>query len=168
MNKKISMKIRSYSWLEMERLCNILADKISDAGFHPDLIVGIIRGGCFPALLLSHRFKTREMYTINVRTTLGDSVRSPRALPEVRSMSGLPSLSTKSVLLVDDVTNTGNTLLAAISSLERLNPGALKTACPVWDTVRTHDKSLGSCCLANYYVDEIEAWAAFPWEKYTE
>jgi uncharacterized protein len=163
MNHSLDEAVRTYSWNEMEHLCHALADKITASSFEPEVIIGIIRGGCFPALLLSHRFQIRELYTINVSTTVDDSVRAIRNVPIVHSISGLPSLSSRRVLLVDDVTNTGSTLRTAKHVIENLNPALLKIACPVWDTVAGSAQAQ-SMCIADFVVDEIHAWAKFPWE----
>lgn len=163
MENPSSLAIRSYTWSEMEDACNELANQIL-ASSSPEIIIGIVRGGCFPALMLSHRFHIRELYTINVTTTVDDAVRASKSLPVVHSVSGLPSLLARSVLLVDDVTNSGATLITAKRAIERLNPGALQIACPIWDTV-SDSGEMQSTCVADYYVDKIQAWAKFPWEQ---
>jgi hypothetical protein len=164
MSDSPEIAVRAYDWGEMESLCHALADQIIALSYHPDVIIGIIRGGCFPALLLSHRFQTRELYTINVATTVDDSVRAAKSDPVIRSVSGLPPLSSKNVLLVDDVTNSGSTLVIAKRAVENLSPGKLKIACPIWDTVSDSPQTQ-SVCMADFFVDKIHAWAKFPWEQ---
>src|SRR5688572_1873387 len=140
MSNSISTTIRSYSWSEMDQLCNKLADEIIASGFQPEIIIGITRGGCFPALILSHRFQIRDLYTINVTTTINDAVRASKIKPMVHSVSGLSLISAKSVLLVDDVTNSGATLKTAKSAIGLLNPHVLRVACPIWDIISDSGK----------------------------
>jgi hypoxanthine phosphoribosyltransferase len=163
MNNSINEAVRAYTWDEMDNLCHKLADQIIASSFHPEIIVGIVRGGCFPSLLLSHRFHTRELYTINITTTVDDSVRAPKSTPVIHSVSGLPSLYSKRVLLVDDVTNSGATLMIAKRAIEDLIPGILKIACPIWDTISDSEQEQ-NICMADFFVDKIYAWAKFPWE----
>ena len=71
----------------------------------------------------------------------------------------------KNLLIVDDVTNTGDTIKTAHDYLKQFRPKDIKIAVLVWDTVSEVDNQDFSSTIANYYATKIDAWAVFPWEK---
>ena len=152
--------VRGYSWEDMEALCTRAAAAIHQSAFTADAIVAILRGGAFPGLLLSHLLGVREMYAFPVVTTVDDTVRAERLPPYVILDAPLP-VSGKRVLLVDDVTNTGETLRAARAALRRSQPAAVLILSLVWDTAEVTDDL---ACEADLYIDKVDAWAHFPWE----
>ena len=154
--------VRSYTWTEMQGLCEGAAKAIHDNGFRPTVIVPILRGGCFPGLVLSHALAVRRLCPLRVATTLSDDIRAERMPPRVDIDTDLP-ITSQDVLLVDDVTNTGATLRAAKGALQRASPRSMLTVALVWDTVGTTQAD--ARCEADIFVDKIAAWAQFPWEK---
>jgi len=48
------MHKRTISWAEYQGLVGKLARDILISGWKPDYIIGITRGGCLPAVMLSH------------------------------------------------------------------------------------------------------------------
>lgn len=152
--------VRRYSWEEMEALCERAAAKIRDRGYGGDTIVAILRGGAFPGLLLSHLLRIRRFYAFSVVTTIDNAVRANRVPPQVDLEVPLP-ISGRHVLLVDDVTNTGETLRAARAVLMKAQPASIIVVSIVWDTAGSNDHA----CEADLYVDKIDAWAQFPWEQ---
>ncbi|MCX6768843.1 MAG: phosphoribosyltransferase, partial [Candidatus Micrarchaeota archaeon] len=104
------MKLLSISWADNAKLCEGLAASISSSGFRPDMIVGISRGGLVPARILSDILGVRELFTIRVSfyTGVGKTATAPKIVqPLVGRLEG------KKVLLVDDVSDTGKSLMVA-------------------------------------------------------
>ena len=156
-------EVRAYTWQEMHELCKALAAQMQAIQLVNPVIVGIARGGFFPALVLAHELGCRDLFTMSVRTTATEDIRSKRSDPKIYGLNDLPVVD-KNVLLVDDVTNTGTTLQLARERLQDLGPKEIITICPVWDTVNElSDKPLTKCA-ADYFIDTVHAWARFPWE----
>ncbi len=81
-----------------------------------DLVIGVATGGSVPAALLAYKLQT-PLYTLHLNYRAEDN--SPqRPEPELLSLSELPVLRGKRVLLVDDVCVTGKTLEAGRRYLE--------------------------------------------------
>lgn len=158
----INPAIKCYTWDDMHHLCNGIAKQLEGSGLQVDAIVGILRGGAFPALLLSHRLRVPRMYTLRVRTTETEEPRAARRRPIVEGARGLPNFEDQAILLVDDVTNTGTTLRAARDSLAELKPRLVVSATLVWDTAG--DGGAVDTCAADFFEDKISSWACFPWE----
>ena len=158
--------IREYTWREMIELTISLAGMVEAAGVRPTIVVPVLRGGSFPALVLSHVLEVRTMYAVRGSITLSDEPRALRRVPIIEGGNSLPDLSRDHVLLVDDVTNTGDTLTAARAAIEMsANPKALSTACVIWDTVAPNGSDRISTCAADFYADRTHAWVSFPWER---
>jgi len=86
-----------------------------------DLIVAIGRGGIIPARLISLRLKLPfNVLHINYRNSENKIIRSAPVL-----LGGVPDIKNKTVLLVDDVSRSGETLKAARQLLK--DARAIKT-----------------------------------------
>jgi hypoxanthine phosphoribosyltransferase len=85
------------------------------------------------------------------------------ATPDGRAQIKYPfkiNLSNRNILVVDDITDTGESMIVSVNYVKTLNPAEIKTA-----TLR-HIK--GAKFIPDYYGDEINwRWVIFPW-NYTE
>lgn len=159
-------RVRRYTWDDVIGLASSLSRAIRESQFSPTVIVAVLRGGAFPALLLSHLLDVRRMYAVRAITTVDESPRGERFTPHVEGALGIPPLNDEVVLLVDDVTNTGSTLDAARSAIvSTCSPRELFTAAMLWDTVSPASALLAlEICAADFYAADIHAWVGFPWE----
>jgi uncharacterized protein len=161
--------LRNYSWDDVIRFSAQLAAMVGALRIQPTVVVAVLRGGAFPALLLSHKLGIRRMYALRVSTTLTDVPHAARMQPTVEGIEGLPDLSAEHVLVVDDVTNTGATLTNTVRRIqEACSPGSVITGTLVWDTVPPSGSIALRKCAANLWVESVHAWAAFPWEYATD
>ncbi|NPA60845.1 MAG: phosphoribosyltransferase [Epsilonproteobacteria bacterium] len=108
------MKKIYYSYRQLQNDLKILIQKM-DKPF--DTIVPIARGGLTIAHLLGEYYNIRKVYSIN---TIGyDDIKK---LDRVE-ISNIPNLkNTKSALIVDDIVDSGDTLIAVIDILKDRYP----------------------------------------------
>lgn len=151
-------KVVTLGWADIDHLCRKLAEQIRKSGFVPDIVVGIQRGGCVPAVFLAHLLEVPEFCAFGIRTTASNAVRASRETPRVTGAAVLSAVSNKQVLIVDDVTNTGTTLRVAKEEVRGLNPVRCRAAVIVWDG----DSSAG--CEADFFARYTPGWVTFPWE----
>lgn len=163
MTKDIQPAVAQFSWLDTDRMTRALVAKISADQYEPDIIVGILRGGCIPAVHLAHLLNVRSFYALHLQTTVSDEVRADRQYPRVVSHTSLDYLRGKRILLVDDVTNTGLTLSVAKEFLEKHAPTSIRSCVLVWDTVPPPSMDAVSNIEADYYIETVHAWVIFPW-----
>ena len=109
------IKKQFYSWEELIKDCLILARKLKSKKF--DFIVAISRGGLMPATLLAYLLKVKKVNTISYSHYLADGVTGKLKLV----LPAHTDVKDSRVLLVDDKTDTGETLLSAKKFLERRN-----------------------------------------------
>lgn len=132
------------NWDEFDREVRKLAALICD--FKPDVVVGIARGGVVPAVIISKVLGVRDMYVLKMRRE-----------GEKRTIMAetVPDLSGKNVLLVEDMIETGKSLIVA-SEYTNAKGAHTKTACLY--TMPTSE------IRPDYSLKEIPEPIRFPWE----
>jgi len=118
-------KCEIISWNYARELSEIVAGKIKNSGFKPDIIIAIIRGGMVPAMNLSDLLGIKDIFTLKVEHWGITATRSGKAELKVPLHA---SIEGKRVLLVDDLTDTGESIKVSLDHLKELNPAEIKTA----------------------------------------
>jgi len=141
------------TWEDVERLSEELAQKIIESGFEPDVVVAISRGGFDPARILCDQLGIRRLASVQVEFYSGiqDTAEKPRIVYPLNA-----DVRGKRVLLVDDVSDTGDSLMLAKEHVLAGSPGELKVATlhiKPWTSLRP-----------DYHASETEAWIVYPWE----
>jgi len=132
-----------------------LARTIADDGYRPDLILGIARGGLFVAGSIGYALEVKNTYLINVEyyTGVDERLPVPVALPPVPE---LVDLAEASVLIADDVADTGHTL-AFVHEFCRGKVEQLRTAVLYQKPFSTID--------CEYVWRRTDRWIEFPWSS---
>jgi hypoxanthine phosphoribosyltransferase len=86
-----------------------LAQQVADDGYEPDIVLAIARGGLLIAGALGYALSIKNLYTMNVEyyTGVEERLEVPMILPPTPE---LVDLEQASVLIADDVADTGHTL----------------------------------------------------------
>jgi hypoxanthine phosphoribosyltransferase len=110
------------SWERFESLTRELATRIAPWG--PELILGIARGGLFPATLLSYALR-RELYPIRLTRRFEDLVvrRTPTWLVKPPA-----KVRGRRVLIVDELADSGQTLQSAAEVVREMGAADVRTA----------------------------------------
>ncbi|MEN8176625.1 MAG: phosphoribosyltransferase, partial [Pseudomonadota bacterium] len=113
------------SWNRFYRLCGVLYHRIDASGFRPDLIIAIARGGYPVARVLADYFDIMDLVSLKV-----EHYRGPEKMPAAVVRYPLAAdVSGRQVLVVDDVSDTGESFAAALRHIGgRGRPAALRTA----------------------------------------
>ncbi len=133
----------------------------------PDVVVGLLRGGMVPAVLLAHALRLRDVRAIDVTHTASESVNAAKTLrPTVRNPRSLGNLRGLDVLVVDDVVGKGDTIAMATDLVRSARASRVRTAvCAVnelnWFATKDHDPSE----VLNYIAVRCRGWVIFPWER---
>lgn len=142
------------SWEDFAVLARELALRIKQSRFRPDLVIAIGRGGYVPARVvcdfLLHEMLTSfkvEHWGMAAEEKPSVNVRFPLAV----------DITDKTVLVIDDVTDTGKTMGVAISYLRGLHPREIRTAV-------LHHK-VSSSFRPDYFAREEKEWRwiIYPW-----
>jgi hypothetical protein len=147
------MQYLVFSWADIYNLTLQLSERIVKSGYKPDIIVGIARGGWIPARILTDVLYARTLENIRIEYYFDVGVKGKE--PQItQPITG--TLEKKSILLVDEVADSGETLIHAIKHVKELGAREVRTAV-------LHIKP--TCKLEiDYWMHEVDAWTVYPWE----
>lgn len=156
MKKKILKEIifESPDCREIERMCYRLARKIKRSRYKFDVIVGVGRGGWVPARYLADYLgNILALAHMKVEHYVGIAKTTKARITEGVSTS----VKGKRVLLVDDVPDTGDSLILAKGYLKKRGARDVRVAC-------LHYKPW-SVLKPEYYVKSTKSWVIYPWMR---
>jgi len=144
----------SPSWDQIYDMLIELAKRVKDSGFRPDLIIGVCRGGWAPARIMSDLLENANTASIRIEFYLAPGV---TARKPVISQGIMVPVKGANVLVVDDVSDTGESLKVAVEHLDVCGAKAIKTA-----TLYYKPQSIFK---PDFFIVQTEQWIIFPWER---
>ena len=151
----MQFKAKLVSWNEIETWCDSIREKVS-LSFKPDAIVGISRGGLVPGRILSDMMWIKDLQS--VKTEHWGLTATVDGKASIKNRSVL-FLEKKRVLLVDDITDTGESMTLAKEYISEFSPIEVRTAALL------HINR--SKFVPDFYAEEIDnsnwTWFIFPW-----
>src|ERR1700738_3423741 len=148
------MNKQHLTWTQIEDLAIRLADRLPTTY---DVMLVITRGGMVPASTISERLNLRNILVAAVMFYTGQERTLDR--PIFLQFPADPLLNGRRVLIVDDVWDSGRTIMTARES------GPSAGGYP--QTAVLHYKPARSTYFdvrPDYYVDETDAWIVYPWD----
>ncbi len=143
-------KARKISWQEYSRYCQLLAKRAQEE-FNPQIVVGIARGGVIVGATISSILKL-DFFPIKFSRRVNEQVvrkRPKLVVPPTADLSG------KKIFLVDDWSDTGQTIKMAVREIKKLKPAEIKSAVLVRKGEFQPD----------YYAIFSRQQVIFPWEE---
>ncbi|MGD2070349.1 MAG: phosphoribosyltransferase family protein [Gemmatimonadota bacterium] len=139
------------SWEMFGELCRALALRVARE-YDPDLVVGIARAGVIPGAVVASILRL-DFYSMKITRRKGDTV--VRERPEVLSAAPV-QVADRRVLLVDEITSSGDTLRLGLAACRDAGPRELRTAtCFVRPGGYKPD----------YFALETDQTIIFPWDR---
>ena len=143
------MKKLYYGCEEFRKDCKKLADELKE--FNPEVIVAIARGGLSLAQYLGELLDIREVYSINSIGYEGEKKL------EIVKVYNTPLIEQgRRVLVVDDIADSGETLVEVIKNLKEKNP-----TCTFKTATIFYKKS--SVFQPDFKLREAMEWIEFFW-----
>ena len=139
------------SWEMFGELCRALALRVA-RDYDPDLIVGIARAGVFPGAVVASVLR-KDFYSLTISRREGGEL--VRERPAVLSAAPL-QCQRKKILLVDEITSSGDTLRMALAAIRDRNPAEVQTATSFART---------SGYQPDYVALQTDATIIFPWDR---
>jgi hypoxanthine phosphoribosyltransferase len=150
-------RCRQATWADLDAWTGTLAAKVRAAGRTPEVVIGITRGGWVPARLVADHLGVKRLLGLQT-AHWGVTATKDGHASVTEPLSG--SVEGATVLLVDDITDTGESLsLAAEHVRVEGRPARLETATCL---------HIGhSTFRPTYFAEEVPAdgwvWVVFPW-----
>lgn len=142
------------TWTQIEDLAIRLADRLPNTY---DVMLVITRGGMVPACIVSERLNLRNILVAAVMFYTGQERTLDK--PIFLQFPADPLLTNHRVLIVDDVWDSGKTIMAVRERV--IDAGGLP------ETAVLHYKPTHNAYQENrpdYFVDETDAWIVYPWD----
>jgi hypoxanthine phosphoribosyltransferase len=142
------------TWNRCHALARKLARLVRESGYRPDIIVAIGRGGYMPGRILSDFLDVMDLTSFKI-----EHYRAAQKDRKARVRYPLTAdLTGRRVLLVDDVSDSGDTFRVALEHLRGCGPAA---------EVRTavlHHKTV-SAYAPDYFAQKVVKWRwlIYPW-----
>ncbi len=141
------------TWNQIYDTLLFQAKKIKSQNYKPNIIIGISRGGLIPARILTDLLETAEFNHIQIEfyTDLNQTQTEPTLKQTITTQ-----ITGKTVLLVDDIADTGKSLKLAKLLLQQLSPREIKIA--------TLFQKPHSITTPDFYEKQTTSWVVFPWD----
>ena len=131
-----------------------LAKQIKSSGYKTDVIVGVSRGGWPPARIMSDLLENSRVANMRVEFYKDIGVRSKK--PQI-TQPVTAEVTGRRVLVVDDVSDTGESLKVVANHLKRKKTREVKV-CTIY--MKPH-----SVFRPDFYATTTRKWIIFPWER---
>jgi uncharacterized protein len=154
------------NWRTFMMLVTGMATDVARDGM-PDVLVGVLRGGMVPTVILAQALGLRSVRAVQVTHTAADGVDAAKThAPVVVRPETLGDLTGMDVLVVDDVAGSGDTMTTTAALVRRAGAGRVRTLACVcnqnnWCRTRTEQPDE----LLTYVGSVVSGWMIFPWEK---
>ena len=152
------MKVEIITWNKAYRLGKKLARKIKSSGYKPDIVIAIGRGGYVPARVVCDFLSIMNLTSIGVRHWGAAEKKEKAKITAPLNMK----IKNKNVLVIDDITDTGETMDAVVKYLKRRKAKNIKTG------VLEH--KIVSFFVPDFFAHKIVKWRwiTYPWARYEE
>jgi hypoxanthine phosphoribosyltransferase len=154
-------KCRRTGWDDADRWADDLAAQITKAGRVPETLVALTRGGWVPARLIADRLGLKRMVSIRAQHWGVTATRSGKA-ELTEGLSG--PVDGQTVLVVDDITDTGQSLALATANVTEHGAARVESATCLYINHATFRPT--------YFAEEIDrdhwVWVVFPWNYWED
>ncbi|MCL4341256.1 MAG: phosphoribosyltransferase [Candidatus Thermoplasmatota archaeon] len=156
----MDFRAKLVSWEQIDKWCEAIKEKVSNS-FQPDIIVGLSRGGLVPARMLSDMLWIKDLISIKTEHWGITATASGKA---VLKDPGRLNIEGKKVLVVDDITDTGQSMKLAYDFILEQKPAEVRTVTMLHITRSTF--------IPDFYAEVVDeknwAWFIFPWNVYED
>lgn len=139
------------SWELFGELTRVLALRVARE-FEPDLVIGIAKAGVIPAAVVASILRV-DFFCMKISRREGDTL--VRQQPEVLSEAPRQAAGRR-VLIVDEITTSGDTLRLALAAVRDRGPAEVKTATSF---------ARPNGYQPDFYALQTGALVVFPWDR---
>lgn len=145
-----------YTWDQVQTDTTKICNWVTEIGFMPDFIVGIVRGGAVPGIIMSHQLNVPVK--LAEWSTRDSKVKNAKGFNEFAAMAN----DGVKILFVEDIIDSGETIAQIKNQMANgnqrnvlftslwYNPSQKKTTAHYW--ANTIDRNFD------------DRWIIFPWE----
>lgn len=153
----VKIPVRLVTWNDIVNWTMTLADELLKSGWIPDIVVAVARGGYVPSRLLCDHLGINDLVSLQVVHWPSSAQVAEKAY--IKYPVAQIDLNGKRVLIMDDIVDTGDSVILAKDHVKSRWPNAnVKVAALQWISSVAKFKP-------DYYAYEVKEWAWFmyPW-----
>lgn len=139
------------SWEMFGELCRALALKVART-YDPDIVIGVARAGVIPGAVIASIMR-RDFFSLKITRREGGRV--VRQRPSILSAAPRQARDRR-VLIVDEITTSGETLRLALAAVRDVGPAEVRTATSF---ARTRGYN------PDYHALATDATLIYPWDR---
>lgn len=149
-----AMKCKIVTFDEVYNMMKKLAESIKNSRYQPTTIIGLARGGWVPSRLMCDFLGITDLISLKVEHWLQTGQTKDEATIRYPLSA---DITLKKLLLIDDIADTGKSLLTSIAYLKKFHPSDVRVA--------TMQYIPQSAFKPDYYAEEVKIWTWFiyPW-----
>lgn len=143
------------NWDYIYDLCRDVSNEVKESGYEPDVIIALARGGWFAGRVLCDFLGLDDLTSLKIEHYTGTAVAGEE--PVIKYPLAETAVEGKKVLIVDDIADTGKSMIHAKEYVLKQGPKDVRTA-----------------TLQHLYCSEMEpdycgakleewAWIVYPW-----
>ncbi len=143
------------TWDYIYSLCRNVANDVKESGYEPDIIIALARGGWFAGRVMCDFLGLDDLSSLKVEHYVGTAVTGDE--PHIRYPLADSVVKGKNVLIVDDIVDTGKSMVHAMEYVYGQDPCNVKTSSLQY---------LKNSKIKPDYCGEILqewAWIVYPW-----
>jgi hypoxanthine phosphoribosyltransferase len=156
-----SFRCRLVTYDDISKWTVDIARQIRARNYRPSVIIGLTRGGWVPARLLCDELGVKKLYAVKTEHWGITANQDGKALLTQELSS---DVNEESVLIVDDITDTGESLSLAVSHLKEKEPGEVRTATLLHIAHSKMEPDFYSLMVPN----DQWTWFIFPWNLHED
>lgn len=150
----VKMKCKIVTFEEVHDMVKQVAEQVKASGYKPMTIVALARGGLIPARLMCDFLGITDLVTLKVEHWIETGKTKDEATikyPLIADFSG------RDILIIDDITDTGKSLIVSTDYLGNTSPRQTRVA--------TMQYIPESKFKPDYFAEEVKVWTWFiyPW-----
>jgi uncharacterized protein len=154
-------RCRQATWAEVDGWADRLAEQVRAAERIPATLVGLTRGGWVPARMLSDRLGVKRIVSIRAQHW-GVTATPDGAASVSEGLSG--PVRGERVLIVDDITDTGESLALAVEHVRAGHAAEVETA----TFLHIPHSKLRPTYVAEEIPRDAWVWVVFPWNYWED
>jgi uncharacterized protein len=154
-------RCRRASWADVDGWADGLAQRVLAGGPPPATIVGLTRGGWVPARLLADRLGVRRLVSLRAQHW-GVTATRDGAASLTEGLSG--PVAGQDVLVVDDITDTGESLALAVGHVREAGAARVESA----TFLHIEHAKFAPTYFAEGISRDAWVWVVFPWNYWED
>ncbi|OPY31432.1 MAG: xanthine-guanine phosphoribosyltransferase [Methanomassiliicoccales archaeon PtaU1.Bin124] len=161
MEKVESFKCKLVTWEEIAQWTEKVCQSLDRDHNKPTVIIGLTRGGWVPARLLCDHLKVKKLYAVKTEHWGVTANQDGKALLTQELNT---SIANENVIIVDDITDTGESLTLALGHIKEHKPKSLKSV----TLLHIDHSKIEPDYFAVRVPKEDWTWFIFPWNVHED